>query len=194
MHASDKPTGERLSRWEDSAGVAPFGCLANSNDARQEIRRARFWHDAAPGEHETKLRVLAGESKVHRQRHGDAHADRGAIDRSDHGLGAFKDPQRHHSTAVARNTRFCLDIAATVGECLASGTRQICASAEGAARSGDDHGPHVIVGVHLVECIDDLVHHRSRERIELLRPVERDRRDVVSDVVNDLRVLHGEAT
>ena len=44
----------------------------------------------------------------------------------------------------------------------------------------------------LVERVDHLVHHPAGERVELVGPVQRDRGDVVGDVVGDLLVLHGE--
>ena len=42
-----------------------------------------------------------------------------------------------------------------------------------------------------VEGVDQLVHHRAGERVELVGPVEGDRGDGAVDVVGDLRVVHG---
>ena len=81
-------------------------------------------------------------------------------------------------------------VAAAAGERVAAG-RQVGAGAEAAPGAGDDDDPHVVVGVDPVERVDHLVHHRARERVELLGPVEGDRGDALVDLVDDLRVLHG---
>ena len=38
-----------------------------------------------------------------------------------------------------------------------------------------------------IERVDQLAHHRGRERVQLVGPVQRDGRDVVGDLVEDLR-------
>ena len=43
----------------------------------------------------------------------------------------------------------------------------------------------------LVERLDQLAPHRRRERVEPLGPVERDRQDVIGDLVADLLEVHG---
>src|SRR5208282_5972814 len=68
--------------------------------------------------------------------------------------------------------------------------RQVRAGAERASRAGHDDRAHVVVRVGLVERVDHLVHHDAGECVELLRPVERDRRDIVRDLVDDLFIRH----
>jgi hypothetical protein len=68
---------------------------------------------------------------------------------------------------------------------------QVCSGAERAPRAGDDHGAHGVVGVGAVEGVDQLVHHRGREGIELVGTVERERQDAVGGVVEDGLVGHG---
>ena len=60
---------------------------------------------------------------------------------------------------------------------------EVGAGAEAAARAGDDDGAHVVVGVGQVEGLDQLAHHRGGEGVEPVGPVQRDRHDVVGDVV-----------
>ena len=66
-----------------------------------------------------------------------------------------------------------LHVAAALGERVAAG-RQVGAGAEPAARTGDDHGADVVVGIGAIEGVDHLAHHRVGERVELVRPVQRD--------------------
>src|SRR5208337_2516686 len=68
--------------------------------------------------------------------------------------------------------------------------RQVRARAERAPRARHDYRAHVVVRVGLVERVDHLVHHDAGESVELLRPIERDRRDIFRDLANDLFVRH----
>ena len=83
----------------------------------------------------------------------------GAVDRADHRLGALEDAQRHHAAAVAGHPDRGLLVAAALGERRAA-ARQVGAGAEPAPGAGHDHGPHVVVGIDLVERVDQLAHHR----------------------------------
>ena len=142
-------------------------------------RAARLGHDAAAGEHEAELGVLAGEADVHRQRHRHADTDGRAVDRTDHRLRALEDAQRHQPTAVAGHADVGRDlVAATPAERLAT-AGQVGTGAEAAAGTGDDDHAHVVVGVDAIERVDQLAHHHARERVELVGAVQRDGRDVV---------------
>ncbi len=194
MDAANQAPLECLGRREHPAGVAPLSCGADADQPWKEPRRAGFGDDPASREHEPESSVVGREPHVHRQGHRDADADGRAVDRSDDGLLAVEDPQRHHAATVARHTDRRLDVRAALGERLAA-TTEVGPGAERAiTRTGDDHGPHVVVGVDLVERVDDLSHHHIRERVHPLGPVQRDRRHRVGHVVDDLGVLHASQT
>src|SRR5437667_250967 len=65
------------------------------------------------------------------------------------------------------------------------------AVASNAAGAGDDHRPHAIVGIRRVERGDELVDRARGDGVEAVGTVQRDRRDGVGDVVQDLLVGHG---
>ncbi len=67
---------------------------------------------------------------------------------------------------------------------------EVGARAEAASRAGDDDRTHVVVGVRVVEGVEQLVAHRLGERVESFGPVERDGQDVVGDLVADLFERH----
>ena len=67
---------------------------------------------------------------------------------------------------------------------------EIGTGAEAPTPAGDDDRPYRVVGVGAIERVDHLGHHRARERVEHLRPVEREGGDAVADVQFDLRVVH----
>ena len=60
------------------------------------------------------------------------------------------------------------------------GTRTKCATT-----ARDDHCTHVVIGIDLVEYLQQLVHHHTRKRIHLVGAMHRDRSDVVAHLVND---------
>jgi hypothetical protein len=72
----------------------------------------------------------------------------------------------------------------------AAAALQVRAGAEAAPRAGDHDGAHVVVRVRGVQRLDQLAAHRGGERVQALGPVERDREDVVLDLVEDLLELH----
>ena len=57
-------------------------------------------------------------------------------------------------------------------------------------RTDADDDVRAVIGVGLIDRVDQLVHHRARERVELRRAVQRDGGDVVGDLVDDLAVVH----
>src|SRR6266566_1734900 len=68
---------------------------------------------------------------------------------------------------------------------------EVGARAERAAGAGDDHRPHAVVGIGRVERGDELVDRARGDGVEAVGTVQRDRRDGVGDVVQDLLVGHG---
>src|SRR5207302_1011345 len=66
--------------------------------------------------------------------------------------------------------------------------------AKGAAGAGDDDGPYRIVGFGALERGTDLVSHRWRDGVELVRAIEGDRRGVVTGLVEDGVVVRGHSS
>ncbi len=99
--------------------------------------------------------------------------------------------KREHASAVADDRlRTRRVTAASVRERLAP-TGEIGSRTEAPSASGDDHDAHVVVGIGPVERGDHLVHHPGRERVQLVRTIEGDRRDLILDLVRDLLELLG---
>ena len=96
-----------------------------------------------------------------------ADADRRAVDRGDHRLLRLEDAQRDEAAAVAvlgeRRPLAVVEGVAAAGE--------VGAGAEGAPRAGHDDDAHGVVGVGPVERVEQLVHHRRGERVQLLGAV-----------------------
>ena len=185
------PPSKRLARREHPTGEHPLGRLLDADQPRQEPRRARLGHDAPASEHEADAGVLRRQADVHRQRHRDADADGRAVDGGDHGLEAVEDPQAHQAASVARHAlRTGLVAPAAAGEGVTA-SRQVGSGAEAATPARDDHRPHVVVAVGPVEGVDQLVHHRAGEGVQLVGTVEGDRGDWSVELVGDLRVVHG---
>ena len=70
---------------------------------------------------------------------------------------------------------------------------EVRARAEGAAGAGDDHRPHVVVAIGLVEGRHQLADRGRVDGVEPVRPVQRERRDAVRDVVQECLERHSEA-
>ena len=66
----------------------------------------------------------------------------------------------------------------------------VAAGAERAAGASQHDDAHVVVGTGHVHGLVDLVRHDVRPGVQLLGTIERDRRDAVADVVQDLLVRH----
>src|SRR5277367_6216710 len=64
------------------------------------------------------------------------------------------------------------------------------ARAERATGPGDDDHTHVVVLVVLGERSVEVRGHRSRERVQFLRPIQRDRRDAVFDFLQNMSAGH----
>ena len=136
------------------------------------------------------LRVLGREPDVHRQRHRDADADRGAVDRGDDRLLRLEDAQGEQAPAVARRPprdrpRRLAPPCANVSP----PPRQIGPGAEAPPPPGDDDRPDVVVGVRPIERRRSSRASSARERVQLLGTIEGDRGDLVLDCVGDLLVV-----
>ncbi len=153
------------------------------------------WENTKP-----KRAASRGDADIHRELHGDADADGGAVHRRDHGLQAFEDPQRHLAAAVAHLRIAVVDRAA--GEPLhrpaprvavkrVGAGGEIGAGAEAAACAGHDDGADIVVLVGGVERVDHFLLHRAVEGVELVGPVQRDGENLIVDLVLDGLIRHG---
>ena len=67
---------------------------------------------------------------------------------------------------------------------------QVGAGTEATPGAGDDDRAHRVVGVGLIEGVDQLDAHLRGEGVELVRAVQRDGEDAVGDLVLDRFVAH----
>ena len=65
------------------------------------------------------------------------------------------------------------------------------AAAEAAAGAGEDDDAHVAVRVRALDGVEPLRQHQVVEGVQPLGPVQRDGRDAIRHVVQDVFVLHG---
>ncbi len=193
VHAAHQPAGERLGRWEDPAREHPLGRLLDADQPGQEPRRAGLRHDAPPGEHEPEPGLLGRQPDVHRQRHGDADADRRPVDGARSPAWWIGRSAATPCPPPSRGTpASVIDVAPAPAERLGPGG-EVSAGAEASTAARHDDGPHVVVGVGSIEGVEQLVHHPVGERVEPLRSVEGDGGHAVRHVVIDLGVVHGSA-
>ena len=192
VNAAHEPGGEKLVRGEQTAGVGPLGGGLNADEPGQEPRRGGLGNDPTTGEDEADLGLGRDQADVHRQGHRDTDADGWAVDRGDHRLDALVDAQRDQTSTVAGHAGHrCLDVASTLGERLAT-ARQVGAGAKAPASTGHDDGPDIVVGVGMIEGVDQFVHHPIGEGVELIGAIQGDRRHAVGHLVGDIGIRHSD--
>src|SRR5437764_1340876 len=98
-HLADETSFQRFIGLEGAARQAPAQRLRQTDEFWQEPGAAGLRHEASPGKDETDLRASRNDPHVHRQCHGNADADRMAIDCRDRRLTAAED--RADKTAAA---------------------------------------------------------------------------------------------
>lgn len=152
----------------DAAGRGQVQGLGGADEARQEEAAAGLEAEAPAAEDEADLGVLAGDADVGGQRHGDADADRGAVDGDDDGLCAAVDGEADLAALVA----------VLVGRGAGRATAvEVHAGAEGVVlgvgRRKDD-GPHAGVRGQEREGGDERRRHLPGEGITGRGPVELD--------------------
>ena len=130
-----------------------------------------------------------GNANVHRQGHGDADADRWAVDGGDHRLSALVDAQRQQAPAIGAEAAFPVRAGVRIKGVASGG--EIGPGAEAAAGAGDDDGPHPVVCVGGVEGVDHFRLHFLGEGVELLRTIERQGEDAILQVGQNGVVWHG---
>ena len=174
---------------DDARGQHEFERLRHADETRQQVGAPEAGEQPELREREAQLRALRGDPEVARQHHRHADADRRPIDRCDHRLRERDEVERKLAEEVL------------LSEPRAAGRRgaglvrlqllEIDAGAERAAGPGPDDGADGCVLATAREGGDHLVAHRQRVRVQLLRPMQRDRRHAVFDLETDvLGVAH----
>ena len=141
--------------------------------ARHDRVRSQLRNHAAAHERELDLGVLGHEAEVAGHREGDADADRMAVDGGEHGLAHLAGPERVGEVARLRPGA----ARGVAGPEAVSAPREVRPGTEGAARAGDHHGAHAVVGLALAERPLHLVAMRAVPGVQRLRAVQRQRRD-----------------
>jgi len=68
--------------------------------------------------------------------------------------------------------------------------RQIGTGTKGPfARPSHHHRPHIIIRIDAVKGVGHFLDHRPGKGVHLFRPIDRDRRNIVGDIVKDLGVI-----
>jgi hypothetical protein len=154
------------------------------------VRRGRA-HRAHGGKAE--LGIVAGDDHVAVERHVGATGQAVAVHLGDHGLGAV--PQHRPAPGARRQRidvladRHLLGVALAVARAFGLG-RQVPARAEGPPGALEHDGADRVVGLRGLHGIDQLVHQRTGQGVELLGAVERQVRDAVADLAENGFACH----
>ena len=129
--------------------------------------------------------ALGRQPDIAGQRDRHARAGRRAGQRRDRRLGEVVEPQGQRVLLVLEAADRVVGAAARrLCRSLVEGPAQaghVAAGAEGGSRTRDDHGPHVGIGLHPEQRFAQRRSQRIAQRVALLRPVQRDRRNPVVD-------------
>jgi hypothetical protein len=181
-----------LGGGEALAGEHQLAGARGPDDARQQVGRAQLRHHPHAREEEADLRLRTGDAHVAEERHGGADAERVAVQHGDGRLRQLAHELREVLDACGAAAAAAARAGAATGGDLLGEESHVGAGAEGAvAAAGEQHGADGGVAVGRAERLDQLTAHDRRPGVELLGPVERDRRDAVGDGVGDLLVAHG---
>jgi hypothetical protein len=140
-------------------------------------------------EGEAELGAGGGDAEVAGEDHRDPHADRGAVDGGDDGLGVLEqlEGKLREEVLLAEAGPRRSTLAGLVG----SQVLEVDTRAEAASRAGEDHGTDGRVVAHLAEGRHHGVAHLRRVGVELVGTVERDGGHAVFRV-DENRVDHHE--
>ena len=180
MQAADETAFQRLGGRKHPTGETPLEGLAYPDDPREEPAGGTVGHDPARRVDEADLGPFGQNPDVHRQGHRRAHTHRGAVDRRDHRLERAEDAQHQLPSRVARDRPVADVDGGTEG--LRPPT-EIGPGAERPTGPGDHDRTDRVVGVGLVERLEQLAEHGPVEGVQAVRPVEGDRRHPVGDRV-----------
>ena len=165
-----------------ATGKEQFGCLCVSDHPRKQPRAAALGKDAAFGEAQCEFRRLCCNAHVASESDVEPIASSATVDGRDGG-GIERMQNRGR-----RVTKIDLLESAVAGQhpgtfCL---RLDIKASAKGPTVSSEHNDANIAIVVGPQEQIAHQIEHRRGDRVHAVRPIERDRRDVVDDVVQQL--------
>src|ERR1043165_6767597 len=153
--------------------------MAEADDARQQVRRAHVGAAQADlREDEAEPGGGGGDPQIGRARDHRPGADRGAIDRGDD-----RPPARAHrldqppGRAGERQQRRRI-----AAEQVLDDVVLISARAEAAAAPGDHDRADLVLAVELLEALGELAVDLERQRVQPLRPVEREGRNAAREL------------
>jgi len=180
-HLRKEPPGPRLLRIEAATGGEPLEGAGRAEQPAREPGAAGVGNEPDRDERGHETRRVGRDSHIARERERKAGTGRGAVHRRDDGLLEGADREDVPVVVTAQVFR---DVPRTVRELL-----EVLADAETPAGSGDHDRANARILRSLHEAGVDPLVHRAVERVQDLRPVERDRQDAVGACELDLR--HG---
>src|SRR5262245_1420712 len=169
-------------RIHHAAGEDHVHRLRLSDRARQPLRPARAGHDADLDLGLPELRRVGGDDDVARERDLAPAAERVAGDRRDHRLAHLL-----HALPVAGDVVGLVHVHVRP----ARHRPDVRARGKGLLAAGQNDRADAIVRVELEERVAELVHERVVQRVQLLRPVQRDQSDPAARLGEDVLVGHG---
>jgi hypothetical protein len=137
-------------------------------------------HHAPPHLHDAVLGVGREDTHVALERERETDADRVPVDRGDDGLAHA--PRGKRDARGTEPAPAAPAAAVTGGRERRAARREIGARAERGRRAGHDDGANRIVPVAPPIRVGQRGAHRGAERVALLGPVQRDRRDAAGDL------------
>ena len=158
----------RFRRTQPPSAAQPLERARVTEKTRDEERAARVGDEADVDERRHEDGRVRGDADVARARERHPRAGGGAVDGRDDRL--LERADREDVRVIAR-AQAVADVARRLAE-----LGQVLPDAEAAARAGDDDGAHVRAAGLLERRAERLVHRRV-ERVEDVRPIERDRED-----------------
>ena len=168
-------------RLDEIGGPQELERLRGADEARQEVRVAVARHQAHAHVARGEAGRLCGHAHVAHHAHAHAGADREPVDHRDDRFVHRFQRLRHSVNALPeavlplQRARLTLPHAS-----------HVAARAEGAPGARHDDHVHVVVGLGLAERLGPRVDHRARERVELVGPIQRQRRDLVLGLVEQI--------
>ena len=184
--ACDEPDLGRLLRIDSRREIENLLGAAQADHEGEELRRSPPVAAADLRPVEEEVRGLVGEHEVGEESHLRTAADAGSVDREDDRLPEADDDVRdadHPLEEVRPPGRLAREDGL--------GHLDVAARAERTPGAAHDHHADRLVGTGFPQRLQELVVRLHAEGVELLRPVERDRRDAAVGAVLDVLVRRG---
>jgi hypothetical protein len=172
--AASDPEPHRLLSFEETASEKEVSGSGEADRSRHGPVRVRVGQNAPAHVNEPALRLARHDADVALHGECQADTDRVPVDRGNHRFPHI--PGRHtysgRPKALRVLTRERLTPRVEVG-----------ARAEGSPGAGEDDCPDLVVAVALLVGPCQALCHRTGERVELLRPIQRDDGDAIADLI-----------